>query len=95
MSEGAEGESTPAFRQEPVLSDLLPEDQHTSNRVVYPDEEDKPMPNKAAEYLRVHHRLNHLPFSKLKVVSEKGLTPRHLQHVEPPACSACLYGKAS
>jgi hypothetical protein len=95
VSEEAEGGTTPAFRQEPVLIDFLPEDMQTSERVVYPDEEDKPMPNKAAKLLRVHHRLNHLSFAKLKIMADKGMIPKRLRDVEPPACSACLYGKAS
>jgi Reverse transcriptase (RNA-dependent DNA polymerase) len=95
LSEGEPGETTPAFRQEPVLIDFLPEDFQTSERVVYPDEEDKPLHNHAAELLRVHHRLNHIAFAKLKVMAKQGLIPKRLQHVEPPACSACLYGKAS
>ena len=28
-------------------------------------------------------------------MAKKGQIPTRLQHVEPPACSACLYGKAS
>ena len=95
LSEGETGETTPAFRQEPVLIDFLPEDNQTSEQVVYPDKEDKPMDNHVAELLRVHHRLNHVPFAKLKVMAKQGLIPKRLQHVEAPACSACLYGKAS
>jgi hypothetical protein len=89
------GDTTPTFRQEPMLIDLLPEDQQMSEQDAYPDEEDKPMENHAAELLRVHHRLNHIPFAKLKVMAQKGLIPKRLQHMEAPACSACLYGKAS
>jgi hypothetical protein len=87
--------ATPTYRQEPVLIDILPEDEETSDTIVYPDEEEKPMQNEAAELLRVHHRLNHVPFAKLKVMAEKGLIPKRLKDIEPPACSACLYGKAS
>jgi len=79
----------------PVLIDILPEDGQTSERVVDQDEEDKPVKNKAAEFLRTHHCLNHLPFSKIKMMAEIGSLPRRLANVTPPVCSACLYGKAT
>ena len=90
-------ESTP-FEDDPnapVLIDILPEDGQTSERVIDQDEEDKPVENKTAELLRTHHRLNHLPFSKIKLMAENGFLPSRLANVTPPVCSACLYGKAT
>ena len=51
LSEGEMGETTPTFRQEPVLIDFLPEDSQTSEQIVYPDKEDKRLHNHAAELL--------------------------------------------
>ena len=55
----------------PVLIDLMPEDLATSERIVDPAEEDQMMPNPTAELLCVHHALNHLPFSKIKMLTKE------------------------
>jgi hypothetical protein len=79
----------------PVLVDLMPEDLATSKRIVDPAKEDQRMPNPTAKLLRVHHALNHLPFSKIKMLAREGKIPRKLHDVAPPMCSACAYGKAT
>jgi hypothetical protein len=97
-AEGVSHEESTPFEDDPnapVLIDILPEDGQTLERVVDQDEEDKPVENKAAELLQTHHRLNHLPFSKIKMMAEKGFLPRRLANVTPPVCSACLFGKAT
>ena len=46
-------------------------------------------------YLQWHHRLNHLAFSKMKLLINAGLLPKKLQQVRPPRCAACLIGRAT
>ena len=46
---------------------------------------------KQLEFLRWNHRLNHINFNTLKIMSEKGLIPKHLKNLETPLCSACIY----
>jgi hypothetical protein len=48
----------------------------------------------AAELLRMHHRFNHTPMSKLQTMARQGILPRRLSKCEIPACAACLYMKA-
>jgi hypothetical protein len=45
-----------------------------------------------AELLRWHYRLNHLSWTKLRLLSLVGILPRKLASIRPPKCSGCLYG---
>ena len=47
------------------------------------------------ELLHWHHRLGHMPFSRLQEAAEVGIIPRRLRKVKPPKCTACLYAKAT
>ena len=47
------------------------------------------------ELLHWHHRLGHMPFTRLKEAAEVGIIPRRLRNVKPPKCTACLYAKAT
>ena len=44
------------------------------------------------EYLRWHHRLDHLSFKKMTLLIILGILPRKLLRVWPPVCTACKYG---
>ena len=44
------------------------------------------------ELMRWHYRLGHLSFKKIKVLCALGILPRKLLKVQPPKCSACIYG---
>jgi hypothetical protein len=57
-------------------------------QVVDPSEEDHRMLNPTVELLRIHHALNHLPFSKIKMLAKEGKIPRKLHDITPPMCSA-------
>ena len=48
--------------------------------------------DRAAELLRWHYRLGHLPFSKLQQLAKLGAIPRYLANVPVPKCAACLFG---
>ncbi len=45
------------------------------------------------ELLKWHCRLGHVSFAKLKEMSLRGDSPRHLATCTAPKCAACLYGK--
>ena len=45
------------------------------------------------ELLRRHYRLGHLPFDRIKQLSNKGQLPKHLVTCHTPFCAACQYGK--
>jgi len=45
-----------------------------------------------SELLQWHYRLGHLSFPKLKTLALVSIIPKKLAKVEPPKCSACLYG---
>ena len=47
------------------------------------------------QLLHWHHRLGHMPFTRLKEAAEVGIIPRRLRNVKPPKCTACLYAKAT
>ena len=72
---------------------ILPQDGMTSE-TVETDEEHK-VENLAAELLRVHHQFNHIGFAKLQTMAKSGILPRRLADCAIPACTACLYGKAT
>ena len=63
--------------------------------VLYDSEEDKQPTNVSAEFLRYHHKFNHISFAKLRHMAKQGIIPKHLAKCPAPACSACLYGKAT
>ena len=48
-----------------------------------------------SSFLNWHYRLNHMPYSRMRLMIERGLLPKHLKDVRPPACSACMIGKAT
>ena len=68
------------------------EDDNTSTIV---DEEDRQESTPEAELLMVHHRFQHISFSKLQEMAHQGILPRRLAQCKIPSCSACLYGKAT
>jgi len=47
------------------------------------------------ELLRLHYRLGHLSFTKIRFMSTMGWIDSKLSKCEIPKCAGCLYGKAS
>jgi len=79
--------------------DIVPEDDGGAHRTTEcmhadPDEEDR-LSTDTAKLLRIHQNYNHISFPKLKEMAKQGLIPKKFQHVAAPACSACLFGKAT
>ena len=49
---------------------------------------------KQLRLLTNHETLGYLSFSTLKLTARCGLISKDLQHVDPPTCPGCAYGKA-
>ena len=45
------------------------------------------------ELIRWHHRLGHLPYDRIRSMSQKGILPKWLLICTKPFCTACQYGK--
>ena len=59
------------------------------------DEEDRISENLPAMMLKLHQHLGHVSFSKIKKMAQAGITPKKFAKCPTPACSACLYAKAT
>ena len=80
-------------RDQPITTDFLFEDEKVVH--VIPNEEEVPIENPTVELLRVHHRLGHLSFAKIQEMARRGELPKRLGSCAVPACTACMYGKAT
>ena len=92
-------ENTEANTPVPVPTDFdldgpMPTNQEDSMNVV-DDEEDCQPTNIAAELLRYHQRYNHLSFAKLQEMAKQGEIPKQMAKCPIPACSACMFAKAT
>jgi hypothetical protein len=67
----------------------------TSKPVVIEEEEDKQPTTEASELLRYHHRFGHISFAKLQNMAKQNIIPRRLANCNVPACTACLFAKAT
>ena len=47
------------------------------------------------QLLHYHHKYGHIPFARLKQMASNGIIPHHLKNARTPACTACLYGRAT
>ena len=65
-----------------------------TTKTIDTEEEDK-LENPTAEFLRWHHRLNHLPTNRIKQLARLGILPKRLATCRVPICTSCLYGKAT
>ena len=53
----------------------------------------KVMSNDSAELLKLHYKMGHIPFPKLKQMAQQGKIPKQLAKCDTPLCSACLYAR--
>ena len=66
------------------------------NPVVIVDEEDRTEQlTPTTELLLYHYRFGHISFNKLQWMARLGILPKRLAKCNVPACSACLYAKAT
>ena len=69
---------------------------HTQNApAIIEEEEDKQPTTTAAQLLRYHQKFGHISFSKLQNMAKQNIIPMHLAHCAVPACSACMFAKAT
>ena len=69
---------------------------HEEIPVIQTQEEDEPeRESNQAMFLQWHHRLNHLSPATMQHMAKQGLLPSKLAKCQTPACSSCLYGKAT
>ena len=73
-----------------IMMDLKGVDS-SSNAAEYPSKETL----KSAELLMYHTRFGHISFLKLREMAKQNIIPKYLQHVPTPACSACMFAKAT
>jgi GAG-pre-integrase domain len=59
------------------------------------DEEDRPMENHAAEFLKIHHQLGHVSPKVIQIMAKQGLLPSKLKDAPVPLCTSCMFGKAT
>ena len=59
------------------------------------DEEDQEPREIGAEFLRMHHKLNHISPARMQLMAQQGTLPRKFANCKMPICSSCLYGKAT
>ena len=79
----------------PVSFDLDAKN-HPDLPAIIEDEEDTAFQEKpAAEFLRWHHKLNHMSGAKMQSMAKCGLLPKKLAKCQIPTCTSCLYGKAT
>ena len=79
----------------PVSFDLDAKN-HPDSPAIIEDEEDAAFQEKpAAEFLRWHHKLNHMSAAKMQSMAKRGLLPKKLAKCQIPTCTSCLYGKAT
>ena len=47
----------------------------------------------AREMLKLHYKLRHMPFAKMRTLAQQGNIPKQYANCEVPLCSTCLYAK--
>ena len=51
----------------------------------------KTMSDATIDLLKLHHRLGHIPFAKLKILAKEGALPKQYAKCETPVCTSCTY----
>ena len=51
------------------------------------------MSRQASDMLKLHYKLGHIPFAKMRIMAQKGLIPSRYKTCEIPLCTACIYAK--
>ncbi len=69
-----------------------PQDGHGQVDIDEEENDAEPLP---ARMLREHHRLAHLPFTRMRAMARAGLLPRSFVECCTPICTTCLYRKST
>jgi hypothetical protein len=78
---------------EPTVFDLNFQDGEPPHLVEDNENENKELPEQ--DMLRMHYRLGHLSFNKMKAMAMLGILPKSYLECKSPKCAACIYGKAT
>jgi hypothetical protein len=63
--------------------------------IIEPDEVAEGQETLEQDMLRMHYRLNHMSFNKMKVLALLKILPAGFLTTKNPKCAACLYGKST
>ena len=66
-----------------------------NNNINLPIVEEGKMKNEEDELLRIHYKLGHLSFAKIRFMASLGWIEPKLAKCRVPTCAGCLYGKAT
>jgi hypothetical protein len=77
--------------------DLNGPTEYTNRQVpaIIEDEEERQPTNVSAEFLRYHHKFNHVSPKRIQMMAKQRIIPYRLSKCPIPICTACLYGKAT
>jgi hypothetical protein len=79
----------------PVSFDLDATEGTDAPAIIEDEEDTSVRDNPAAEFLRWHHKLNHMSAAKMQGMARQGLLPKKLAKCQVPTCTSCLYGRAT
>jgi hypothetical protein len=79
----------------PVLFDLETTEGADAPAIIKDEEDTAVRDNPAAEFLRWHHKLNHMSAAKMQAMARQGLLPKKLAKCQVPTCTSCSYGRAT
>jgi Reverse transcriptase (RNA-dependent DNA polymerase) len=68
---------------------------HQGIPIITEDDMDSERESATAEFLRYHHKYNHLSPRRIQAMALAGTIPRRLARCPVPICTACLFGKAT
>jgi hypothetical protein len=79
----------------PVSFDLNATEGTDAPAIIEDEEDTSVRVNPASEFLRWHHKLNHMSAAKMQAMARQGLLPKKLAKCPVPTCTSCLYGRAT
>jgi hypothetical protein len=99
-SEGEGDHEIPQRIQDPQET-ITKEDDSTpiTLGMLFPEQDEPDLPQqfdaKEQEYQHWQTKLGHLNKTRMRQLATNGMIPKYLSKLEPPFCSACIYGKAT
>lgn len=95
-----------ACKGEPLTSNMLTQESYQPSNLARDhlqqtkdttgnQEEIKQNANPTTLMLKVHYKLGHLPFSKIRFMAANGTLDGRMANCRIPTCAACSYGKAT
>ncbi len=79
----------------PVLFDLDTTEGTNASAIIEDEEDTAVRDNPGKEFLRWHHKLNHMSAAKMQAMARQGLLPKKLAKCQVPTCTSCLYGRTT